>query len=672
MSTANDATAGEARSGAPSEAPLWTPDPRWRETTRIGGFVEWLAAERGLRFDGWDDLWQWSVTDLEGFWSAVWDHFGVVSDRTYDAVLGERRMPGARWFPGARINYARHVLEHAGWADDEIAVVASSQTRDRVELTFSELRDQVARARHGLAALGVGPGDLVAGYLPNIPETLVAYLATASLGATWAGCAPEFGAHSVLDRLGQVEPTVLLVVTGYRFGEKDVDRTEELAAIRDGLPSVRHVVQVPYGEALLPDVTTWPELLRESAPLEFEPVAFDHPLCVLFSSGTTGRPKAIVHGHGGLLLEHLKNHALSWDLGPGDRLLWFSTTAWMMWNALVSALLVRSSVVLIDGNPVHPDLGLQWRLAAETGTTMMGASPGFLMASRKAGLHPALGHDLSRLRQIGAAGSPLSPDGYAWVRDEFGDAVLLNVGSGGTDVCSGLVQGSPLQPVLAGEISGACLGVAAAAYDPDGNPVVGELGELVITQPMPSMPVGFWGDDEGSRYRATYFEDYPGVWRHGDWIRFAESGSCVITGRSDATLNRGGVRLGTAEFYRVVEELPEVEDSLVVHLEDPEGGNGELVLYVVLRPGVALGEAVRRSIAGALRRALSPRHVPDLIAAVPAVPRNRTGKKLELPVKRILQGHPLEDVASRDSLAEPDALDAFVADARRRRSGGPA
>jgi acetoacetyl-CoA synthetase len=649
--------------------PLWSPDPRWRETTRIGAFVEWLATRRGLRFDGWDDLWRWSVADLEGFWSAIWEHFGVASDAPYEAVLRSREMPGAHWFPGARLNYARHVLEDAGWAEDEIVVVAHSQTRDRVELTFADLRAQVARARRGLAALGVGPGDRVAAYLPNIPETLVAFLATASLGATWAACAPEFGARGVVERLGQIEPTVLLVVSGYRFGAKHIDRTEEVTEIRAGLPGVKHVVQVPYGGDLVPDLTTWDELLSESEPLRYETVAFDHPLCVLFSSGTTGRPKAIVHGHGGILLEHLKNHALSWDLGPGDRLLWFSTTAWMMWNALVSALLVRSSIVMIDGNPLHPDLDLQWRLAAETGTTVMGASPGFLMASRKAGLDPAGSHDLSRLKQIGAAGSPLPAEGYAWVHDRFGPGVLLNVGSGGTDVCSGIVQGSPLQRVWAGEISGPCLGVAAAAYDPGGNPVVGELGELVITAPMPSMPVGFWGDD-GSRYRATYFEDYPGVWRHGDWIRFGETGSCLITGRSDATLNRGGVRLGTSELYQVVEDLPEIEDSLAVHLEDPAGGNGELILYVVLAPGVRLTDALRGAVARELRGALSPRHVPDLVAAVPTVPRNRTGKKLELPVKRILQGHAAEDVASRDSLADPHSLDAYVADARRRRAEG--
>jgi acetoacetyl-CoA synthetase len=493
----------------------------------------------------------------------------------------------------------------------------------------------------------------------------VAFLATASLGAIWASCAPEFGARSVVDRFGQVEPTVLLAVAGYGYGSKEIDRREQVAEIRAGLPTVRHVVHVPYGPNTLPDAVGWAELLAEPAQLGFEAVPFAHPLCVLFSSGTTGKPKAIVHAHGGILLEHLKNHGLSWDLRPGDRILWFSTTAWMMWNALVSGLLMRASIVMIDGNPMHPDLRWQWQLAEETGATLMGASPGFLMACRQEGVRPAAEFDLSRVRQIGAAGSPLPPEGYRWVAEQFGPDVLLNVGSGGTDVCSGIVQGSPLQPVWVGEIAGPCLGVAAQAFDDKGERVVGDLGELVITAPMPSMPVGFWGDADGRRYRDTYFDTYPGVWRHGDWVRFSEVGSAVIAGRSDATLNRGGVRLGTAEFYRVVEELPEVADSLVVHLEDPAGGNGELLLYVQLRPEADLDEALRRRIATALRTELSPRHIPDGIAAVPVVPRNRTGKKLELPAKRILLGAALDDVASRDVLADPTSLDPFVALARR-------
>jgi acetoacetyl-CoA synthetase len=464
----------------------------------------------------------------------------------------------------------------------------------------------------------------------------------------------------VIDRLAQLEPTVLLAVGGYGFRDRSIDRRDELATIRAALPSLRHVVHVPYGEHEVPDALSWGDLLSELRPLAFLPVAFDHPLFVLFSSGTTGRPKAIVHGHGGILLENLKAHAFSWDLKPGGRLLWFSTTSWMMWNALVSALLVRSSIVMLDGDPSWPDIGWQWRLAEETRPTFMGVSPAFLMACRKAGLAIGREHDLRSIRAFGTAGSPLPAEGYRFVYEQLGSDVLLINGSGGTDVCSGIVGGSPLLPVFEGEISGRLLGVATDAFDQHGEPLVGELGELVITRPMPSMPVGLWGDTDGSLYRSSYFDMFPGIWRQGDWIRFSERGSCVVTGRSDATLNRGGVRLGTSEFYSVVEELPEVSDSLVVHLEDDQGGPGELVLFVMLADGFVLDEELRAAIGRRLRSELSPRHAPDTIRAVPAIPRTLTGKKLEAPVKRILRGEPVDAVASRDSLLDPTALDMFA------------
>jgi acetoacetyl-CoA synthetase len=453
---------------------------------------------------------------------------------------------------------------------------------------------------------------------------------------------------------------VLLAVGGYGFRDRSIDRRDELATIRAALPSLRHVVHVPYGEHEVPDALSWGDLLSEPRPLAFLPVAFDHPLFVLFSSGTTGRPKAIVHGHGGILLENLKAHAFSWDLKPGGRLLWFSTTSWMMWNALVSALLVRSSIVMLDGDPSWPDIGWQWRLAEETRPTFMGVSPAFLMACRKAGLEIGREHDLRSIRAFGTAGSPLPAEGYRFVYEQLGSDVLLINGSGGTDVCSGIVGGSPLLPVFEGEISGRLLGVATDAFDQHGEPLVGELGELVITRPMPSMPVGLWGDTDGSLYRSSYFDMFPGIWRQGDWIRFSERGSCVVTGRSDATLNRGGVRLGTSEFYSVVEELPEVSDSLVVHLEDDQGGPGELVLFVMLADGFVLDEELRAAIGRRLRSELSPRHAPDTIRAVPAIPRTLTGKKLEAPVKRILRGEPVDAVASRDSLLDPTALDMFA------------
>ena len=648
---------------------LWTPRADALTSSQAGRFIGWLQENRGISLDGYDELWHWSVTELEQFWAALWEFFGVRAHKRYERVLSSREMPGATWFEGAQLNYAEHAL---GLDEDRgrTAVIAHSQTRAPIELTFGDLREQVARARAGFERLGVGPGDRVVAYMPNIPETLIAFLATASLGAVWATCAPEFGPRSVIARFGIVEPKVLLTVAGYRYGERSIDRRADVAAIRSAMPTLEHVVHVPYlgtRDDVVPDALEWDALLAESGPLEFAPLDFHHPLCVLFSSGTTGLPKAIIHSHGGLTVEHLKNHGLSWDLGPGDRLMWFSTTAWMMWNALISALLLRCAIVMIDGNPAYPDLSFQWRLAEQTETTMLGLSPAFLMGCRKAGLSPGTDFGLSRLREIGVAGSPLPAEGFDWIYEQLGPDMLLNNGSGGTDVCTGIVQGGPLQPVYRGEIAGRCLAVDTAAFDADGEPVVGELGELVIRSPMPSMPVGFWNDPDGRRYCDAYFDHFPGVWRHGDWIVFTERGSCVITGRSDATLNRGGVRLGSGELYAVVEELPEVADSLVVHLEDSAGGPGELILFVVPAAGRELDDALRKRIADALRQALSPRHVPDSIEAVPAIPRTLTAKKLELPVKQILLGTRPDQVASRDALVDPGALDAFVEFAAGRR-----
>jgi acetoacetyl-CoA synthetase len=644
---------------------LWTPPPEMRHTTEIGRYMNWLRDERGHDFGSYEQLWRWSVSDLEGFWGSIWDFYELRASAPYERVLGRRTMPGAEWFPGARLNYAEHLV---GRDEDlnRVAVVARSQSRKSTELSFGELREQVARARAGLQRLGVQPGDRVVAYLPNIPETLIAFIATASLGAIWAACAPEFGARSVIDRFAQIEPRVMLAVGGYGYRDKHVERRSEVEAIRGRLPSLEHVVEVPYGESPLPDAIAWEELLAESAPLQFEQVPFEHPIYVLFSSGTTGLPKAIVHGHGGQLIEHHKNQGLGWDLKPGGRLLWFSTTAWMMWNALVSGLLLRSSIVMLDGDPAWPDLLQQWRLAEELQPTVMGVAPAYLMACRKAGLSPGRACRLESIRAFCTAGSPLPAEGYRYVYEQLGGSVLLINGSGGTDVCSGIVSGSFAQPVYEGEISGPCLGVDARAFDVYGNDVVGELGELVICEPMPSMPVGLWNDPDGTRYRSAYFDRYPGIWRQGDWIKFTERGSCVITGRSDATLNRGGVRLGTGEFYAVVEDFPEIVDALVVHLEDPGGGLGELLLFVVPAVDVVVDEDLRRRIAATLRGQLSPRHVPDAIFSVPGIPRTLTGKKLESPVKRILRGEAAENVASRDSLAEPEALDAFVVLAAQR------
>ncbi|MEU2612782.1 acetoacetate--CoA ligase [Micromonospora sp. NPDC007271] len=649
---------------------LWTPPADVRERSRIGDYLRWLAEHRGLEFADYDALWRWSVTDLDAFWRSIWDYFDVVAHTPPTGTLADRGMPGARWFPGATLNYAENVLRMPGRADDDPVVIAYGQTRAPETLTAAELRERVRRVAAGLRRLGVGPGDRVAAYAPNIPETFVLLLATASLGAIFSSCAPEFGTRSVTDRWQQIEPKVLVAVDGYRYGDKPIDRRGEVAAIRAALPSLEHIVGIPYLDpagAPMPGVISWAELAAATdEPLTFTPVPFDHPLYVLYSSGTTGLPKPIVHGHGGILLEHLKMLALHHDLGPADRFFWFTTTGWMMWNFLVSGPAVGAAIVLFDGNPGHPDLGTLWRMAEQTGTTYFGTSAPFLLACRKAGLKPAEIADLSALRGLGSTGAPLPVEGFTWVYENVGDRLQLQSLSGGTDVCTGFVGGVPLLPVHAGEITCRALGAKVEARSADGTPVIGQLGELVITEPMPSMPVAFWNDSDGSRYREAYFEVYPGVWRHGDWITVNERGGCVITGRSDATLNRGGVRLGTAEFYSVVEGLDEVVDSVVVHLEDDQGGAGELLLFVVLAEGLELDDELRKKICRELRTALSPRHVPDEIHQVRAVPRTLSAKKLEVPVKKILTGTPVDRAAAKGALANPESLTAFAAFAQRR------
>jgi acetoacetyl-CoA synthetase len=638
---------------------LWSPPADARTRTRVGHYLDWLASNRSLQFSDYQALWRWSVDDLEGFWGSVAEYFEVDFDTPPRRVLDSLHMPGASWFPGARLNWAAHALRLADRYQNDVVVVGHSETRPEQQLTVTELRDAVARVRGGLLRLGIRPGDRVAAYLPNVPEAAIALLATASIGAVWSSCAPEFGTRSVIDRFGQIEPAVLLTTDGYRYAGRDVDRTQELAAIRAALPSLNATVLVPYltDGAAIPDAVPWGELAAEKTELAFEPVPFDHPLYVLFSSGTTGLPKPIVHGHGGILLEHLKIHALHHDLGPDDRFFWYTTTGWMMWNYLMSGLLVGSTIVLYDGSPAHPDLMRLWHLASETATTCFGTSAPFLMACRKAGLGPGREVDLSRLRSIGSTGAPLPAEGFRYVYEAIGSDLQLASVSGGTDVCTAFVGASPLVPVWEGEISCRHLGCRVEAFDPNGHSLIGEQGELVITAPMPSMPTGFWNDPEGRRYRAAYFADYPDVWRHGDWITITERGSCVITGRSDATLNRGGVRIGTAEFYAIVEGFPEVSDSLVVHLEDGD----RLILFLALQPGMELDEALRSRLISDLRSSLSPRHAPDEIVAVPSIPRTLSGKKLEVPVKRILIGTPPDRAASRDSLSDPSSLDAFLA-----------
>ena len=650
---------------------LWEPPADARQRSRMGRFLDAAARATGRVLPDYEAAWRWSVEDLDGFWRAVVDHFEVQLHSPAEQVVAGHEMPDVRWFPGTAVNYAEQALRRR---DDAPAIIARSQTRAEVVVTFAQLADQVARAAAGLRRLGVSRGDRVVGYLPNVPETIVAFLACASIGAVWSSCAPEFGTRAVVDRVQQIEPKVLLVVDGYRYGTKEVDRSAEVAQIRAALPSLAATVLLPYLRAeagaaseVVPDAVRWDDLVGEPADLAIDAVPFDHPLYVLYSSGTTGLPKAIVHGHGGILLEHLKMLGLHHDLGPGDRFCWFTTTGWMMWNYLVSGLTVGATVVLVDGDPGHPDLLALWRLAEELELTMLGVGAPFLLTCRKAGLSPGTELDLSRLRSVGSTGAPLPAEGFAWVYGHVSADLLLSSASGGTDLCTAFVAGSPLLPVHAGEIPGRCLGAKVEAFDPTGQPVIGQRGELVLTAPMPSMPVGFWGDPDGSRYRAAYFEDFPGVWRHGDWIEITERGSCIITGRSDATLNRGGVRMGTAEFYSAVEGLDEVADALVVHLDDPDDDAGRLVLFVQLAPGAEVGDALRGAIASTIRAELSPRHLPDELHVVPAIPRTISGKKLELPVKRLLEGEELEVVVNPGAVADPRSLDPFVALARTAR-----
>jgi acetoacetyl-CoA synthetase len=643
---------------------LWEPPAELVERARMTEFMRWLEAERGLGFDGYHELWRWSVDDLEGFWSAIWEFFDVRADGGYERVLGSREMPGAEWFAGTRLNYAEHAF--AGRDDAETAILHASELRELDELSWGELRSQVAALAAALRELGVERGDRVVAYLPNVPEAIVAFLATASIGAIWSSCSPDFGPASVIDRFAQIEPKVLFAVDGYRYGGRDFDRREVLAELQAAMPSLERTVVLPYLDpepdlSPLRDATHWQRLLAagEGAALHFERVPFDHPLWVLYSSGTTGLPKAIVQGQGGILLEHLKKLHLHVDAHPGDRLFWFTTTGWMMWNFLVSGLLTRAAIVLYDGNPGRPDMNVLWDLAERAGITMFGTSASYIAACMKAGIEPAAGRDLSRLGAVGSTGSPLSPEGFDWVYEQFGADTWLFSTSGGTDLCTAFVGGTPLLPVYRGELQARALGAAVEAWDEDGNSVIDEVGELVVTEPMPSMPVFFWGDPDGSRYRASYFEHYPGVWRHGDWIEITSRGTAVIYGRSDSTINRSGIRMGTSEIYRAVLGLDDVLDALVVDVPRP-GTEGWMPLFVVLREQAELDDGLRREIARRVREQCSPRHVPDEVFAIAEVPRTLSGKALEVPVKRILSGTPPERAASRDSLTNPAALDWFV------------
>jgi acetoacetyl-CoA synthetase len=647
--------------------PLWQPDADRLARAQMTRFQAWAAEHHGAPAEGgYAALHQWSVDELETFWKAVTEWFDVRFSTPYARVLGSRSMPGAEWFPGATLNYAEHALRAAATRADEPALLAVDETHEPRPVTWSELRRQVGSLAAELRALGVRPGDRVCAYLPNIPHAVVALLATAAVGGVWTSCAPDFGARSVLDRFQQVEPVLLITVDGYRYGGKEHDRGEIVAELRRELPTLRAVVHIPLlGRDAPEGALEWSAVTSADIEPVFEQVPFDHPLWVLYSSGTTGLPKAIVQSQGGILVEHLKQLALHCDLGPEDRLFWYTSTGWMMWNFLVSGLLTGTTVVLYDGSPGHPETGAQWSVAERTGATLFGTSAAYVMACRKAGVHPARDYDLTRVQCVATTGSPLPPDGFAWLHDEVrGDVWIASV-SGGTDVCSCFAGAVPTLPVYIGELQAPCLGTDLQSWDPSGKPLIDEVGELVVTNPMPSMPIHFWNDPDGSRYHDSYFATYPGVWRHGDWITITSRGSVVIHGRSDSTLNRQGVRMGSADIYEAVERLPEIRESLVIGIEQPDGGYW-MPLFVHLAPGAVLDDALLARIKRTIREQLSPRHVPDEIIEVPGVPHTLTGKRIEVPVKRLLQGTPLEKAVNPGSIDNVDLLHFYEDLARRR------
>lgn len=646
-------------------APLWRPDAARVENARLTDYQRWLSAEKGLAFDDYQSLWAWSVEHLEDFYESLWRYFDIRHSAPYERVLDGLTMPGAKWFEGARLNLAEQVFRHHEHEPDRPAILSRSELRGLDTLTWGELRGRIAALADSLRRLGVGPGDRVVAYLPNLPETMVAFFAVSSLGAIWSSCSPDMGTRSVLDRFRQIDPKVMIAVDGYRYGGKDFDRLTVVDGLRDQLPTLEKVVLLPYlnADARLDGALLWDDLVSHEASMRFEQVPFDHPLWVVYSSGTTGMPKPIVHGHGGALLEGLQDHALQLDLGPRDRYMWFTTTGWIMWNSQMSGLLTGATICLYDGNPGYPDLGTLWRFAEETEMTFFGAGAAYFLNCKKADIRPGDWVDTGRIRSIGATGSPLPEEGYRWLMEQFDDVMIAAI-SGGTDVASAYVGASPTLPVFAGEMQCRYLGTAVYAMGDDGELLDDEVGELVVTKPMPSMPLYFWNDEGGERYRDSYFDVFPGIWRHGDWIRITPRGGAIIYGRSDTTINRHGIRMGTAEIYRVVEEFDEVLDSLVVDLEYL-GRESYMPLFVVLREGVTLDEGLSGRIKAAIRDQLSARHVPNDIIAAPDVPRTLTGKKMELPIKKLLLGQTIDKVANPDAMANPDSI-AFYSDFAER------
>ncbi|MFA8439875.1 acetoacetate--CoA ligase [Pueribacillus sp. YX66] len=640
---------------------LWEPSEKQKEEANIIKYMNWLEETRNVSHQSYDDLWNWSVNHLEDFWESIWEYYQVKSYTPYESVLKNDRMPGAEWFSGATLNYAEHILRHA--KPDKTAIYYKSENRPLKEMSWKELTEKTASVAAYLKSVGVERGDRVVAYMPNIPETIIAFLATASIGAIWSSCAPEFGVGSTLDRFQQIEPKILFTVDGYRYNGKANPRMETVEKLKESLPTVEQVVILPYLEEYLDirnleNSVRWEEVMEYSGELIFEPVPFDHPLWILYSSGTTGLPKAIVQGHGGILLAHFSVNLQS-NVTANDRFFWYTTTGWMMWNIVVGVMTTGASVVLYDGSPGYPDLGVLWRLAEETKLTTFGTSPAFILNCMKAGMKPGETYDLSHIHTFSYTGAPLSPEGFKWVYDEVKSDVRLAPSSGGTDICAGIVSGSPLLPVYAGEIPGRNLGVAVYAYNDNAQPVTDEIGELVMTKPFPSMPLFFWNDQDNKRYKESYFDHFPGVWRHGDLIKITERGSAIIYGRSDATINRLGVRSGSSEIYNAVEAVPEVMDSLIVDLSG-YFHQPYMPLFVVLREEMTLTDSLKDKINRKIKTDVSPRLIPDDIFAIKEVPRTLTGKKMEIPVRKILLGTPVEKAASVDAMSNPDSINYFV------------
>ena len=641
---------------------LWEPTADDVRNSNITHYMEWLKSEKELYFEDYNSLWKWSVSEIEDFWQSIWEYFQIQTSKSYTQILSERKMPDAHWFIGSELNYAQHVFRNM--SSERPALMFQSEFQPLIEITWEELHQKVASIAVSLQNMGVQKGDRVVSYMPNIPQTIIAFLACASIGAVWSSCSPDFGIRSVVDRFKQIKPKVIFAVDGYQYGGKIFDCHAKIVELQNSLPSLEHTILVSYikpngGSSGLNDTFLWEDLMNEGGELKFEQVPFAHPLWVVYSSGTTGLPKALVHCHGGILIEFMKFSKLHLDVKPEDRFFWFSTTGWVMWNVMQGSLLTGATALAYDGNPGFPDLDVLWEFAGRTNMTFFGTSAAFLIACMNNKLEPGRKHNLKRLRAVGSTGSPLSPEGYRWVYEAVKKDILLGSVSGGTDPCSAFVGCCPILPIRAGDLQCRCLGVNAQAFDEQGNSLTGEVGELVITEPMPSMPIYLWNDLENKRYVESYFTMYPGVWRHGDWVNIHKDGSCVILGRSDSTLNRQGVRMGSSEIYAVLESMDEILDSLVVGLDTPDHGY-YMPLFVVLKADLTLDDALKSKIKQKIRDALSPRHVPDEIYSILEVPQTLNGKKLEIPVKKILMGIPAAKAVNLDSMNNPESIDYFV------------